>query len=467
MKLRMASTCIAFFLLLNSICGAERHHTVRFSRGYSTDALNGMRFSEDDGLLAVSTSRGLSVVDVATGDIVFTCKDRPTDFAFSSNCDAITMVFGRKIVQQSVLSGSRTEKPLQGPGDIGIVLKSKNGKLLIAEVLIGSPADKSKSIHPGHEVIAFGNGPSGHMSRLVGLLPGEASYRMRGQANTSVRLETVAKGELKSSTHELVRRGRFTRGNKVQFVEPQKGSLADPLIATRSGGEVILVAADSGLQAGRFHATNMDSSLIDVSDSGKCVVLGQVASSHKERFLEFDEGVAQGERDIDGPTRAFVYDLANEKTLARFPALYARNESGFIAGQAFTAIGIDASGQRVAVAARQSVMVYSAETGKLIHEHDYATIKSLSVGRLKMIIGDAFSRVRLVSIETGKTEFKFDVDTSQESEVAGVAISPTEKWIAFYANGVLHVVENSEFKNRDNDDLESRGRPKRSRSWLK
>ena len=465
MKLRMTSTCIAFFLLLNSICGEERHHTVRFSRGYSTDAFNGMRFSEDDGLLAVSTSRGLSVVDVATGDIVFTCRDRPTDFAFSPNGDAITMVFGRKIVQQSVLNGSRTEKPLQGPGDIGIVLRSKNGKLLISEVLIGSPADKSKSIHPGDEVIAFGNGPSGRMSRLVGLLPGEALYRMRGQANTTVRLETVAKGELKSSTHELVRKGRFTRGNEVRFVEPQKGSLADPLIATRSGGEVIVVAADSGLQAGRFHATNMDSSLIDVSDSGKCAVLGQVANSHKERFLEFEEGVAQAER--DGPTRAFVYDLVNEKTLARFPVLYARNESGFIAGQAFTAIGIDASGQRVVVAARQSVMVHSAETGKLMHEHDYATIKSLAAGRSKMIIGDAFSRVRLVSIETGKTEFKFDVDTSQESEVAGVAISPTEKWIAFYANGVLHVVENSEFKNRDNDDLESRGRPKRSRSWLK
>src|SRR5690606_12048733 len=79
-------------------------------------------------------------------------------------------------------------KNLEG---IGATLQTDGDYTVVRQVVKGSPADKSKEVHPGDRIVGVGQGDEGEFEDVVGWRIDEVVALIRGPKGTTVRLKIV------------------------------------------------------------------------------------------------------------------------------------------------------------------------------------------------------------------------------------------------------------------------------------
>lgn len=105
--------------------------------------------------------------------------------AFSSAIDPHTQYFSPKDAEDFRINMS---KNLEG---IGATLQTDGDYTVVRQVVKGSPADKSKEVHPGDRIVGVGQGDEGEFEDVVGWRIDEVVALIRGPKGTTVRLKIV------------------------------------------------------------------------------------------------------------------------------------------------------------------------------------------------------------------------------------------------------------------------------------
>ena len=163
--------CILAASIDDSVFAAGPHLTVRLTKPgqFVPPAVRCLRFSPDGTRLAVSHSRGTTVIRTRDGEVTAEARLTPETLAWSR--DGSKLLFVSHKERWLIDSEEGTGEPVatrEERGFIGLRLEQRNGKLLIVEIAPGSPLASVDGIHVGDELIAIGPGRAGYMHSVIG-----------------------------------------------------------------------------------------------------------------------------------------------------------------------------------------------------------------------------------------------------------------------------------------------------------
>lgn len=232
---RLRCLCVALVLAVpfRSLSAGE-HHTLRYLYEDSRVPISArsLDISPDSKEAALGLEDGVvHFIRLADGEQSAEVQALPFEMKYCRDGSRILMLSEFESFTLSTSTRSRTKVNTSDvPGFLGLLTINRNGKLIIDSTVDGSPAHACKELQPGDEIVSMGDGKSGGMLDIVGLPSAQFASRLKGPVGTYVRISVLRKnGE--STQPILLRRSPATVvGNSVRFAALQKQTIGESLL---------------------------------------------------------------------------------------------------------------------------------------------------------------------------------------------------------------------------------------------
>ncbi len=439
---------------------AGTHHLIRFIRpgqlsGYGLET---MQFSPDGSILAIATTDGVvSYVNPDSGEKVGTFKHSPFSISFSKDGTRLLMIGRRRTELIDMIAGipakiDNTERNEKGV--IGISFNLKDGKLVITTLRPGSPAEKAGTIAVGDELVAVAAGKSGDFRRVVGQSVERTLEMLRGRPGEYVRLKTVPKGTIEDREVLLRRAALRTTASGTEIVPFEEVVVDENLAWCISDGSQAFYNAKNGKLVSSFRLADIVNNVgwhAISPDNKHCAFLGRRLKPNEKEFA------------IE------VFDIGTRERVAFHTAIESRNASTFVAVSAFWGFHYSPDSAHILVGTWSGIQVIDAATGKELHQIDtregateFAApgqklteswrISEFSLSSRDMLaVGVGNGTVRLFDFKNGKYLTTLPKRDEDDKPITGIEFSPNGKWLAYFNNDRLHMVDVDEYYPKESN----------------
>ena len=442
-------------------CGAPTvfagtHHLIRFIRPgqLSGFGLEAMQFSPDGSILAVATTDGVvSYVSPESGEKVGTFKHNPFSIGFSKDGSRLLMIGRRSTELIDMIAGIPAKidnSERNAKGVIGISFNLKDGKLVITTVRPGSPAEKAGTIAVGDELVGVGAGQSGEFQKVVGKSVERTLEMLRGRPGEYVRLKTVPKGTIEDREVLLRRAALRTTESGTEIVPFEESLIEENVVWCISDGSQAFYDAKSGRLLSSFRLSEIENNRgwhAISPDSKHCAFLARrIKPNNKEFAIE-------------------IFDIGTRERIAFHRNIESRVGDTWGSVSAFNGFHYSPDSKYLLVGNSFGIQVVSVETGKELRSIDAkeavtrrgSTITyrvsdfSLSSKGL-LAVGFGNGRVRLSDFSTGEYLDSLPKRDEDDKAITGIEFSPNGKWLAYYNNDRLHLVDVEEFNPKPKEE---------------
>lgn len=448
---RVAAGSLMFLFLLQSASGGE-HHTLRFLYPESRNAKKGcsLAVSSDGKEVALCVEPGMVYfVRTADGEHVAEVKANPVVMNYSRDGSRVLMV--EKYESFSVATKTRQRFPVtleEKPGALGLRIAERNGKLVVERIFEGSPAAGCGKFAVGDEIVGAGEGKVGRMDNVIGFSLAKCLGRTKGPVNTFVRVQVLHKGNPQPETVLLQRKLSVNKPDgTAEFLPLTVPPIADNLVLfERDSHSTIVSAAD-----GRFIGSLIPEDL----EPG-----GPYAISPDQRWY------ATLSRTRENP-RKFGIEIFDLTKLERTHSLpFDRNS--------YSTLAFSADNKELLVGTWEWIDVFDVTTGKFqrsyrldgkitttfeparqnqprsILDSPGQKVQSIAVSPTLIAVSSALGTVELLDLETGASVKTFPLQAKEQIYrnrlVEFLSFSPDGRWLVFYVNGLLNIVDVTDIK---------------------
>ncbi len=460
-RLRVLAGVVGAFVWLPVAQAAGKepgtHHTVRFTSesGYPL-AIKAMQFSPDGSVLAVSiASRGISLVDTDKGE---TIAHRRGDYFAIAYCRDGSRLFALSERRSELLNANNLQDCIPMPdksvaGLVGVDLEMRNGKLLIREVIPGSPAARSGEISNGDELVGVGEGKTGTMRRVVGWTDRSAQNLTEGMAGTHVRLELIPKGQWNSTTTALCREAVRREGDRLEFVPFTPSDVNENAVWGVVDGRPTLFSARDGEVLSVFDLEEVEPrGRFALSPDGKTfAVLGMRPAGDEAAIELFDVGSRHRLGCVTFPKESWYHVtfsgdggrllVGTWDTVEVLDVKYLRFLQPVTLGWNGPPSEIEAPPRRRGSAGGLTQAAGDRNASGRRSEHSpHQLVTSLACLRENIIVtGDAVGNVSLWNVDSGAILCR--LPPTEQGRVQAAQCSATGRWLAYYVEGTLHIVD--------------------------
>ncbi len=410
---------------------SEDHHTFRFSGSiYSMSGPCIAMSPRSDEFLFCSGNDKVQLIRIVDGEMSEFCDSKAAAIAYSADGSRVLVKTDRE--SRLIETGSKRELPLNKdylPGGLGITLEGKNGKILIQKLLPGGPAAASGNIQVGDEITGFSRGLYGEKISLLGTSVNEVINYIKGLPGSFIRLNLVSKGEEDEHRVLLRRRGYRMEGSTLVFVDDPIRQPENFILINTKDGLAFASALDGFIYKGPVPETVKTLQQHAISkDQKQFAILGPTSFGPTDYSIEVFDAVHM--------TR--LYDEP-------FPL------------SSFSAMRYSPDGKLIFISSQIRVDAFDSVTGKFSHGYTLdgkrrTTIEDINIAAppeplaLAMAVSehllattDFEGNVKIWSLETGAVLNRYSA--KERKVVKLVEFTPDGKWLVFYRDGTLHVVE--------------------------
>ena len=448
---------LCLLVAMHTTAVAGDHHTVRFLRDSGTaQSLRALTFSPDGSELAVSTSVDqVSFIRTSDGEITGHFDMTPFSMAYSSDGSRIYMISERRRELIDVAKGSAIKfQTQQQPGFVGISLAKRNGKLLISKIETGGPVDRQGKINVGDELVGIGQSKAGRMTDLLGSSVATAIRGIKGPAGTHVRFKIIPKGQLRPTAYTITRQPKIQIDGELSFAPFQGENVQDRVVWCVQEGRHTFSDAGTGRTVASIETEDIKNvGQIAISpDSSKFAVLSYLRSGGGSAIEVFDIATQQREQFIP---------FTKETWLA---IVFSGDSSRLLVGTWYTVEVLDwKSGTYL-----DPITLGEPPSRKVekVASADGAAAGGAAIGAAARTQGPGFapaqhvewlassSRGMLAVGNRGKVDIwrmhepqkVSTIDTFTKESIEELHFSSDGKWLAFYCDGVLHIVDAKDFE---------------------
>jgi len=443
---------------------AGLHFTYRFltRSGYPKSYYEGIAFSPDSRELAIAIADGVNFIDLADGNIVRQYSMKPFTIAYSKDGSRLFMISSDRaeLLRRSTLSKLPFENTIED-GEIGIRLESRNGKLLIADVFAGSPADEIEGISAGDELVGIGQGRTGEMIDLLGASVDRAISQLRGPAGGWLQLNVVKRGRFSSKTYTLRRQAVRIEGGRRRYLPVADADISENLawcirsqrhcFDSAADGKTLAMVEPTAVKNIGMYALSPDNrrfailaqhhkirtrSLIEVYDLETCEQIVTIPY-HPKSYYSIRFGPQGDELFVGTWDSVEVFDVEQKAHVRRLSLGWnppnarpsgSQSRGGSSTGSialesAADAIGVDLSAPRTRSPSQLLLRMAVSSRGMVA-------------------VGDRRGNVTLRGIRTGALLKK--MRSTEDEEVDELAFSPDGNWLIYLVEGILHTVNVSD-----------------------
>ncbi len=425
------------------------HHTLRLPIGRGTDVLNSLQYSPDGSVLAVAQGNSTKLVDVVRGEIIqsIPCGGRRVQFSANGNEVVVNNLLNVGIYDRKLRSLRRHSMGGNG-GLLGMQVERKNGKLLIATIAEGGPADNCGELSIGDELLSVDHGELFRAEKLIGASLQRAYEMFQGPAGTCVRLRVMPRGKFADADIKTVDVQRWearVNGREIAYIEPQLERHLGKLICTYDNKQFKFYLQGSGKLLG--------------------AILSKNRSDHDFR-LSFNQRKLV-ELHGNGRNVVNVYNVETRELLGSVPLkeshffqLQLLPNSNIVAasnGRRLVLVDIDKLEivqQKVngEIAAHQNIDQHSRSYGSggagsvvgsvgdaIAHTSQQFGFECFDVaGDREVAIGGIDGKIYIRSLQSGQNIAILNSGTNRR--IDAIKFSPNGNSLAYSVNGILHVV---------------------------
>lgn len=444
--------------MLYSSPAVAQHHTLRFLTNFGgIKKLHAVEFSPQSNLLAVAVDQTpLTIIDTATGNAAHELKTVSAHtLRFAESGKRLLTVGSRDTLLVNTVSGETNNVSWDvPPGYTGLRLEQRLGKLMIDEVLAGSPAAASGKLQAGDELTAVV--VRGKEKSLLGSAVDDAVRLLAGPAGTPVQLRVIPKGGAKPIDLELRREAAVMEDNRLVF-RPRKAGVSPQVCLVYTNDGLVLLDANSGNVVSVLQPVEIErNGPLAISPDGRLLVLVanrtvrprkgspfalelyDVAAQQRKEIVSLDMGTvsnvrfsADGRRILIGePDLISVYDIERKAFVA--PIL----------------VGFDPKGEEANKKESAPLLDVRPDigTGRFLSEsrrHASETLLTsfdLSADGKFVAVGTKHGQCRLWSTERHACLATIGEPSAKSAAAAATRLSPDGRWVAYFVEGTLHVV---------------------------
>jgi len=443
------------------------HYTVRLTRPgqFSRPDVRDLCFSPDGRQLAVAHTRGTTLIRTEDGEVTAQAKLTPRKLIWSRDGRRLLSVNHRERWLIDTLEG--TGEPVSSEstrGAIGIQLAHKNGKLIIARVLAGSPVDQLKSVQAGDELTGISDGRRGFIRSITGSSVERAVGMLAGPVGTTVRISVIPHGKLSASTHELVRHEMELHQGHASFRLPVTETANDVVCLTLNDQcEIFDTETGRRVRSFSLNARPVDGlSAVNQKTEQVAVIRWSPESEKTPRpkpeltdeervrlssvgniFGSVRDDFATGETPR-GSFAVDVFDVATGRQVRSF-AIESEPIETFVSVPSFYGLSFASKGRRLVAGTWSMLHIYDFNSGQRQHVirpphtgHSRA-VESFAVTDRLAAVGSSDGKVRGMTFPTG--ELLRTIELPEDESVDAITLSTDGTRLSFFADGVVHLVE--------------------------
>lgn len=488
-----AAACL-FLISLSMANELGTHETIRYPK---EPRVKTMAYSPDGSQLAISfsqrlgrSSRGVDFINVSACKKTATHKrDAPFSMAYSIDNKIICMISESRQVRIDAItaaelpSRSVTSQAAAKPGDIGITLEERNGKLLIKSIDDGSPAQSSGKINVRDEVVGFADGRHSSYAKAIGMSAANVRKRLAGDAGKQLRLKVLPKGKFDEAEAEeivLTRSEKIWNGKAWLFKEPASVTTEENVLKCMRGGYHEIVSAKTGQTIAKLQTVDVENRthMTLSQDQKRCacrakrkdgdgyaVEVFDIASQERIAFipcveesfynLDFD---ATGEFVLAGTRQTVEVGSIKEQRFVGFLTLGWKPTAEDLAKEKKSREEFDdiMNSRTAAGAVKAEVMLETGYRPFNAKRAKHPLVRSKAVSSKNVLAAIAsHGETRLFDVKSGNLLAKIPTN-----KVEGVGLdttgrvdlkfSPDGNWLSLYLENVLHIVDVSKVKPEPN-----------------
>jgi WD40 repeat protein len=442
---------------LTATVTAGEHHTLRFVYSSGTKQhVRSMAFSPDGAELAVCTSNGeISFIRTLNGETTGRFKSSPFSMAYSRDGKRLFMISTRGSHLLDVAKGRPIPfETKQEPGYVGIRIEQRNGKLLISQVQPGGPVALSGSIQVGDELIAVGQAKGGGWNGLIGSSVQQGLKLLRGPAGTHLRLKIVPRGELRPLVYTYTRQPKRLVDGMPTFIDYEGESVRENVVWCVQEDRHTFIEAS----AGRTVASVQTEAIENVGqyaispNSSKFAVIAHVRDSKDTAIEVFDIAMQRREKLIAFPELSWLtLAFSGDSSKLLIGTWYTVEVLDWQTGEFSEPITIgeppapqveklDGTGG----AAAGAVIRSAARRQGPFYYQPRRHVECLAASSLGHVAVGNRGVVRLFTLDGGEELRTLDAFT--EEPIEQLMFSPDGRWVAYFCDGVLHIVDVSDLE---------------------
>ncbi|MFO0979083.1 MAG: hypothetical protein U0996_21920 [Planctomycetaceae bacterium] len=441
------------------------HHSFRYETSYGSPLeIRTMAFSPNGQQLAVSVNNQVELIDLDRGEIIREFKSRPFSMKYTQDGKRLYMISESDTHLLDVSSGTvipTTNRHMQS--DPGINIERRNGKLLVKSLVPGGSADASESVQVGDELVAFSNGQNGEMERITGWSLEAAKTALEGYPGTFARVTILPRGQYGARNEKtLTFRRTVSLGSRQVLHSPWKKQNYPKAIAWCMQGSKYHEFRDAATGQAISHIET-----IDIENIGRYAI-----SPDQKKFA-----VVASRKDREGYA-VEVFDLEAQERLAFVPlSTKSYLDISFAADNNLVLVGtwdtvevcdttkaqvvsqltfgyeipgedsLDRTARSPGGLMMRSVMANVADGSTSNGYSSRQLVDKIAVSSQNLVaVGDPRGSVGIWNLETDSLVSTLPAE--HEAPVMHLLFSEDGRWLAYYIDGVLHIVDVSSLPAR-------------------
>ena len=465
--LRCFCVALVFAVSFRPISAGE-HHTLRYLYEDSRVPVSArsLAISPDSKDAALGLENGVvHFIRLADGEQTSEVKALPFDMKYCRDGSRILMMSEYEVFTLSTSTRSRTKVNTGDvPGYVGLMTVNRNGKLIVDSTVDGSPAQLCNELQRGDEIVSLGDGKTGEMLDVVGMPSAQFASRLKGPVGTYVRISVLRKNGETTEPILLRRSPAVASGASVQFAAMQKQTLGETLMHFQRDHRHTFASAFDGKCIGALntedinlvgqYAVSPDQTLFAVlsytirSREQFGIEVFDLTSLERRHFITFNRpsfnsiafSTDSSELFAGSHNRIDVYDVVigefkrglvgtSDTTV---PASIAKKSEKAISGSA---------GRSVVGAASDIVGEFSVSETRIEKIAVTTSLVAVAVPGGALELWDAqtgFIRTSIAAPKHGTRQY-------MTPKVDLMQFSPDGHWLVYYIEGILNIVDVSEF----------------------
>ncbi|MDA1165784.1 MAG: hypothetical protein O3B13_22020 [Planctomycetota bacterium] len=463
-------TCVVVASIAEPAFAAGAHFTVRLAKPdqFVRPDVRCLRFSPDGTRLAVAHSRGTTVIRTGDGEVTAESRLTPETLAWSR--DGSKLLFASHKERWLIDTAEGTGEPVtlrEERGFIGLRLEQRNGKLLLVEIVRGSPLASVKGIHVGDELIAIGHGRSGFMHSVIGKSVADATQLLAGPVGTSLRLSVIPHGQIVPATYEVVRYQQTVQNGRRLYELPDS-NIDDNVVCLTMNGQCQFISAGTGAIAKSvtLNGTAIGGLAATNHAATQCATIRHTGVASVEPAPQASLSVENRVRlsAVSNLTNAIREDVITESTERD---TFAVDVFDIVRGTCITTIPVDSEPINTLVTVPSYFGLTFAEndrklvtgTWSMLHVYDVDSgqkervirppqqsrsrpVESFAVSDRLAAVGSSDGTVWVFEFATG--DLLRTVRIPGQESVKRMTLSPDSRRMAFGVRGVVHLVDLSD-----------------------
>jgi len=212
-------------------------------------------------LLAMGDDGKSRVISTKDGEVLKEIGDSFFAGGFTKDGTRLFMVSEH---EQVLLDGRTFEAlgvpvPDDVPGDIGLRLRARTGKLLVDAIIPGGPLAAAGTVHVGDELLQIGDGPAGELRDVIGEPIDKVYTRLEGHVGTTMRIAVLPRGRAETQIHTLQRSAIQRQGDSYEFVPVTNPADPENIVLVADGQRrYVLRSARTGATLSALDPVDLD-----------------------------------------------------------------------------------------------------------------------------------------------------------------------------------------------------------------